>query len=361
MPYWDRNAPLPEHDDRIIPWAEAEKIVLDAYRAFSPELADGRPEVLRHRLDRRAGAAGQVAGRLRPSDRAVGASLSAAELPGQGAGRHDARARAGPRRAPGAGGAAGRADGRHAAHAGRDRLGVRRDADLPVAARDRARQVDAQGDAGRQGRGHAEHRGAPDRLLRFRIAPAHGAPPGRADARRDRRDLDGGAEREPGAGLHLRRRVQALLVVHRPLHPFAVLRLCLRLRRLPGELALRRLPVGPAGLPGQVSRHAEGGRREAAQGAAGAVRPRRLRSGLLGQGPGRDLGLRRRAREASESEWRHDSSGPARRVRPTRGDSLAAGSAATPGSAPRSAGWRPSSRASAISAGASTATSMRPS
>jgi oligoendopeptidase F len=40
MPYWDRNAPLPEHDDRVIPWAEAEKIVLDAYRAFSPALAD---------------------------------------------------------------------------------------------------------------------------------------------------------------------------------------------------------------------------------------------------------------------------------------------------------------------------------
>src|SRR5215831_3072047 len=40
MPYWDRNAPLPKHDDRTIPWNEAEKIVLDAYRAFSPELAD---------------------------------------------------------------------------------------------------------------------------------------------------------------------------------------------------------------------------------------------------------------------------------------------------------------------------------
>jgi oligoendopeptidase F len=39
MPYWDRNAPLPEHDDRTIPWNEAEKIVLDAYGAFSPELA----------------------------------------------------------------------------------------------------------------------------------------------------------------------------------------------------------------------------------------------------------------------------------------------------------------------------------
>ena len=40
MPYWDRNAPLPEHDDRTIPWVEAEKIVLDAYHAFSPQLAD---------------------------------------------------------------------------------------------------------------------------------------------------------------------------------------------------------------------------------------------------------------------------------------------------------------------------------
>ena len=39
MPYWDRNAPLPEHDDRVIPWPEATKIVLDAYNAFSPELA----------------------------------------------------------------------------------------------------------------------------------------------------------------------------------------------------------------------------------------------------------------------------------------------------------------------------------
>jgi oligoendopeptidase F len=39
MPYWDRNAPLPEHDDRLIPWRDAERIVLDAYGAFSPELA----------------------------------------------------------------------------------------------------------------------------------------------------------------------------------------------------------------------------------------------------------------------------------------------------------------------------------
>jgi len=39
LPYWDRNAPLPEQEDRIIPWPEAERTVLDAYGAFSPELA----------------------------------------------------------------------------------------------------------------------------------------------------------------------------------------------------------------------------------------------------------------------------------------------------------------------------------
>jgi oligoendopeptidase F len=39
MPFWDRNAPLPEDDDRAVPWPEAENTVLSAYRAFSPELA----------------------------------------------------------------------------------------------------------------------------------------------------------------------------------------------------------------------------------------------------------------------------------------------------------------------------------
>ncbi|MBM3569938.1 MAG: M3 family oligoendopeptidase [Alphaproteobacteria bacterium] len=39
LDYWDRNAPLPEDDDRKIGWAEARRIVLDAYGAFSGELA----------------------------------------------------------------------------------------------------------------------------------------------------------------------------------------------------------------------------------------------------------------------------------------------------------------------------------
>ncbi len=39
LQHWDRNAPLPEDHDREIPWAEAKRRVLDAYGAFSPELA----------------------------------------------------------------------------------------------------------------------------------------------------------------------------------------------------------------------------------------------------------------------------------------------------------------------------------
>ena len=40
LDYWDRNAPLPEDSDRIYPWDEARKLVLDAYAGFSPALAD---------------------------------------------------------------------------------------------------------------------------------------------------------------------------------------------------------------------------------------------------------------------------------------------------------------------------------
>ena len=39
LDYWDRNAPLPEDDDRTVGWEEAVTTVLAAYRAFSPELA----------------------------------------------------------------------------------------------------------------------------------------------------------------------------------------------------------------------------------------------------------------------------------------------------------------------------------
>ena len=39
LQHWDRNAPLPGDDDRVIPWDDARDRVLAAYGAFSPELA----------------------------------------------------------------------------------------------------------------------------------------------------------------------------------------------------------------------------------------------------------------------------------------------------------------------------------
>ena len=40
LQHWDRNAPLPEEQDRAIAWPDAVRTVLDSYRAFSPELAE---------------------------------------------------------------------------------------------------------------------------------------------------------------------------------------------------------------------------------------------------------------------------------------------------------------------------------
>jgi oligoendopeptidase F len=39
LPFWDRNAPLPDEEERTISWSEAEETVLKAYGAFSPEMA----------------------------------------------------------------------------------------------------------------------------------------------------------------------------------------------------------------------------------------------------------------------------------------------------------------------------------
>ena len=103
--HWDRNAPLPDDDDRTIAWDDARERVLTAYGAFSPDLADGRPALLRPAVDRCDVEARQGGRRVRASDRAVGASVSAAELSRPHARRDDAGARTGARRASGAGGA----------------------------------------------------------------------------------------------------------------------------------------------------------------------------------------------------------------------------------------------------------------
>ncbi|MBC6440068.1 MAG: M3 family oligoendopeptidase [Rhodospirillales bacterium] len=40
LPWWDRNAPLPNDDDREIPWSDARSLVLDAYGDFAPKMAE---------------------------------------------------------------------------------------------------------------------------------------------------------------------------------------------------------------------------------------------------------------------------------------------------------------------------------
>jgi len=40
MEFWDRNAPLPQADQRVIGWDEAKTTVLSAYSGFAPQMAD---------------------------------------------------------------------------------------------------------------------------------------------------------------------------------------------------------------------------------------------------------------------------------------------------------------------------------
>ena len=139
LSHWDRNAPLPERPERTFAWNDAQRLVLGAYNDFAPEMSAVAGEFFDKQLDRCAGASRQGARRLRRGDRAVGASVRAAQLPRQAARRDDARPRAGPRRPPDAGAAARRAAGADAADARRDGLRVRRDADLQGAAEGDAR------------------------------------------------------------------------------------------------------------------------------------------------------------------------------------------------------------------------------
>ena len=40
MQVWDRNAPLPMEDTRVVDWAQAEKTVMEAYEAFDPRMGE---------------------------------------------------------------------------------------------------------------------------------------------------------------------------------------------------------------------------------------------------------------------------------------------------------------------------------
>jgi oligoendopeptidase F len=74
LQHWDRNAPLPEDDDRKIPWADAREDACSiGLRAFSPDLAEVGQRFFDNPWIDAPAASGQVSRRLRPSDRAVSA------------------------------------------------------------------------------------------------------------------------------------------------------------------------------------------------------------------------------------------------------------------------------------------------
>ena len=181
LPYWDRNAPLPKVAQRTISWTDARNTVLTAYGAFSPKMAEVADQFFEKRWIDAGVREGKQPGAFshptvpsahpyvllnymgKPRD----VMTLAHEL---GHGVHQVLAAPnGPLMAP------------TPLDAGRDRERVRRDADLPQAARQHHRQEAAQGHARRQGRGHDQHGGAADRVLHVRAQGASGAPQRRAD------------------------------------------------------------------------------------------------------------------------------------------------------------------------------------
>ena len=139
LDYWDRVAPLPEDDDRLIGWDEAVETVLTAYHAFSPELASiGRRFFENDWIDvpvRAGKSPGAFAHPTVPGahpylllnyqGKTRDVMILAHEL---GHGVHQVLA-----------GEARPLDGGNPADAGRDRLGLRRAAHIPRAARRRER------------------------------------------------------------------------------------------------------------------------------------------------------------------------------------------------------------------------------
>src|SRR5271170_4504092 len=97
--------------------------------------------------------------------------------------------------------------------------------------------------------------------------------------------MDERAGREPRSGDRAETGLRDLLGLYRPLHSFAVLRLRLRVRRVPGQFALWPLRAFAGRLCRTVSRDAVGWRLEVLFRATRPLRPRREGPGLLEDGP----------------------------------------------------------------------------
>ena len=241
LQHWDRNAPLPNDDDRLIAWPDATKQVLDAYGAFSPELASvGRQFFDKPWIDARLKPGKSGGAFAHPTVPSVhpylllnyhGKTRDVMTLAHElGHGVHQVLA--GPQ-------------GTLMSHTPltlAETASVFGEMLTFRSLLDAADSGAAPHHAGGQDRGHAEHGGAPGRVLPVRDAAARRAPVRRAAARADRRAMDAGADREPGAGVRVHAGIQRVLVLCAALHPLAVLRLCVCVRRLPGERAVFGVP-----------------------------------------------------------------------------------------------------------------------
>ena len=197
LDHWDRNAPLPDAETRTFPWAEARDTVLGAYAAFSPKMA----AIAKRFFDQN-----WIDAPVRPG-KAPGAfahpTVPSAHpyvlLNYQGKPR-DVMTLAhelGPRRPSGSRRAKRRPDGADAADVGRDRFGLRRNADVQSSACEDDVGRRAPRSARRQSRGHDQYGCAPDRFLYVRAQAASRTARRRADGGSDLRALDERAGREP--------------------------------------------------------------------------------------------------------------------------------------------------------------------
>ena len=239
LDHWDRNAPLPDAETRTFPWAEARDTVLGAYADFSPNMAGIAKRFFdRNWIDapvRPGKAPGAFAHPTVPSahpyvllnyqGKPRDVMTLAHEL---GHGVHQVLA------AP------------NGALMAPTPLTLAETASVfgeMLTFRASARQdyvhCSAPRFARRQSGGHAQYGGAPDRLLYVRAQAAFRTARGRADDRPDLRALDECAGRKSRALDSPRAGLRNVLGLYPAFRPFALLRLRLCLRRLPGEFAVR--------------------------------------------------------------------------------------------------------------------------